>query len=392
MAEARKTILLVEDQALIALDTKRRLERRGYSVVLSYSGEDAVKLAASDPSIDLILMDIDLGEGIDGTVAARMILEGRELPVVFLSSHTESDIVELSEKITSYGYVVKDTGITVLEASIRMAFRLFEAYRETRKISLALHEKNQLLENVMKSFPGSVFWKDRNLVYLGCNAAEARAAGLSHPDEIVGKTDFDLGWNEGEPEFFRASDMKVLESGQGLRDIEEVHQDGDGLTTWMETSKAPIFDEKGNISGILGVSVDVTERVLATLALRESEARLSHAEEVAKIGNWKLMLDTGRIEGSKGACAIYGVDRDSMSLEEIQAMVLPEYREAGDRALSDLIAHDAPYDLVARIRRRSDGRIVEIRSIANFDRQANVINGVVMDTSEGSLPGRGDRN
>ena len=58
--------------------------------------------------LDLILMDIDLGKGMDGTEAAQIILHNREIPIVFLSNHTEKEIVNKTEKITSYGYVVKN--------------------------------------------------------------------------------------------------------------------------------------------------------------------------------------------------------------------------------------------------------------------------------------------
>jgi DNA-binding NarL/FixJ family response regulator len=66
-------------------------------------------------NIDLILMDIDLGGGIDGAKAAEEILKDFYIPILFLSAHTEKEIVEKTEKITSYGYVVKsadDTSIT----------------------------------------------------------------------------------------------------------------------------------------------------------------------------------------------------------------------------------------------------------------------------------------
>jgi len=127
--ENRKTILLVEDEAIIAIGQKNNLEKCGYKIIVAHSGEQAVETAAKTPGINLILMDIDLGKGIDGTEAARIILKDKSLPIVFLSSHTEPEVVEKTELITSYGYVVKNSGITILDASIKMAFRLFDANR-----------------------------------------------------------------------------------------------------------------------------------------------------------------------------------------------------------------------------------------------------------------------
>ncbi len=123
------TILLVEDEALIAMAERVTIERYGYRVIIARSGEKAVDAVAGQPEIDLVLMDIDLGPGINGPDAAKAILADHDLPVVFLSSHTERSVVEQTEGITSYGYIVKNSGETVLLASIRMAFRLHDAVR-----------------------------------------------------------------------------------------------------------------------------------------------------------------------------------------------------------------------------------------------------------------------
>lgn len=102
-----KTILLVEDDLSISLTEMKQLQKYGYSVIQAFSGQMAVDLMFSDRKIDLILMDIDLGHNMmDGTEAAEIILKDYDLPIVFLSSHTEPEIVEKTERITSYGYVV----------------------------------------------------------------------------------------------------------------------------------------------------------------------------------------------------------------------------------------------------------------------------------------------
>lgn len=87
-----KTILLVEDEVIIALAELNTLNRLGYEAVIADSGEKAIKLAAENATISLVLMDINLGAGIDGTEAARRILAARNLPIVFLTSHSERDM------------------------------------------------------------------------------------------------------------------------------------------------------------------------------------------------------------------------------------------------------------------------------------------------------------
>jgi len=133
MSEVTKKILLVDDEAIIALSEAKKLQKRGYEVHTAGSGDEAIEYVRSD-SVDLVLMDIDLGFGeMDGTEAALKILRETDLPIVFLSSHTETEVVEKTERITSYGYVVKNSGDTILDASIKMAFKLFEAHQREKQ-------------------------------------------------------------------------------------------------------------------------------------------------------------------------------------------------------------------------------------------------------------------
>ncbi len=122
-----KTILLVEDDRLVATSQKEDLEKHGYAVILSHSGRDALTAFSAGGEIDVILMDIDLGRGIDGPETARRILTEREVPIVFLTSHDERDYVQKVREITHYGYVLKNTGSFVLLSSIEMALNLFES-------------------------------------------------------------------------------------------------------------------------------------------------------------------------------------------------------------------------------------------------------------------------
>ena len=93
-----KRILLVEDQAIIAMGEAAILRKNGFEVVHAYSGEKAVEASLADTEISLILMDIDLGRGIDGTVAAGKILEKMDIPIIFLTSHAGKRICRQSKK------------------------------------------------------------------------------------------------------------------------------------------------------------------------------------------------------------------------------------------------------------------------------------------------------
>jgi CheY-like chemotaxis protein len=107
------------------------LESFGYRVVTALSGEEAVELVMENDAISLVLMDIDLGSGMDGAEAAQRILDVRNLPVIFLTSHSERAMVEKVQGITRFGYVIKSTGDFVLRSTIEMAYELFEKQRRS---------------------------------------------------------------------------------------------------------------------------------------------------------------------------------------------------------------------------------------------------------------------
>ncbi len=196
----KKTILLVEDEALIAMNEAHILSQQGFEVITALNGEQAIDKVRNNGRIDLVLMDIDLGRGMDGTQAAEIILRDRDVPVVFISNHTEQNIIAKTDKITSYGYVVKNSSDTILFASIKMAFRLHEAKKELisreEKLKLALEERNFVenrlkkeQENFIKMFsaaPIGLVLLDHELTIIRSNKAMGSII-RSNPFEITGK-------------------------------------------------------------------------------------------------------------------------------------------------------------------------------------------------------------
>lgn len=174
--EFSQRILLVEDQALIALTEKRLLQKHGFEVVLANTGEQAIE--AVDANIDLILMDIDLGAGIDGTVAAERILAQYNIPLVFLSSHTEPEIVQKTEGITAYGYIVKNTGDTVLLAGIRMALKLYESEK-------AVEHNERLYRTLMENSIDGVKLINSEGRILNANQAAADMIGYTREELLT---------------------------------------------------------------------------------------------------------------------------------------------------------------------------------------------------------------
>ncbi|MCX5855801.1 MAG: PAS domain S-box protein, partial [Deltaproteobacteria bacterium] len=144
---------------------------------------------------------------------------------------------------------------------------------ERKKAEEALRESQQIIEEIINAIPVRVFWKNKNLVYLGCNAVFAHDAGFADPKDIIGKDDYQMGWRD-QAELYRGDDRQVIESGCSKFLIEEPQTTPEGNTITLLTSKIPLRSSKGEISGVLGTYMDITERKRAEEALREGEQRL----------------------------------------------------------------------------------------------------------------------
>jgi PAS domain S-box-containing protein len=179
-------ILLVEDEAIIAMSEAQILRRQGFEVSIVHDGERAIE-AVDAGGIDLVLIDIDLGRNrMDGTEAAQAILENHDLPVVFLSSHTEPEVVKKTEGITSYGYIVKHAGETVMIASVKMAFRLFEANQQVKQQEHALLESRERLRITLDSIGDAVIATDIGGRVTRMNRVAEALVGWTH-EEAAGK-------------------------------------------------------------------------------------------------------------------------------------------------------------------------------------------------------------
>jgi len=132
MEKSSINILLVEDEPVAARLNSEHLKKNGYNVIQAYSGSEAVSEAfKNSSSLNLILMDIELGDGMDGTAAAREILNRQHIPIIFYTSHSENEIISRTEDLPSYGYILKNAGAPVLEAAIKMALNLHKTHSKT---------------------------------------------------------------------------------------------------------------------------------------------------------------------------------------------------------------------------------------------------------------------
>lgn len=170
---AQAKVLLIEDNPLIMKSNSMLLKKHKIVVYEAFDAEQAMSIFMDNQDIDLILSDIDLGTEIDGTDLARILQSKRDVPLIFLSAHTDIETVSKTEGITSYGYIEKNTGEQILIASIKMAFKLHDTIQRRK-------QSESLYRSMFSLYPKTLYIYDLlTLDFLAVNKAALDTYGYS---------------------------------------------------------------------------------------------------------------------------------------------------------------------------------------------------------------------
>lgn len=205
------------------------------------------------------------------------------------------------------------------------------------------------LENIVANMPGHVYWKDKNGVYLGCNNRQAKSLGFQYGYEIVGKTDFDLPWGENKAELFRQTDRHIIENGE--TEIIEEKSQVDGKSAIVLSHKSPMRDTQGKITGLLGISIDISDRkkIEAELHLAKEQAEAANHSKTEFLENMRHDIRTP-LTGIIGFSDIIKEEADNPQIKEYADNLV-----ASSHALLDLM------DAVLEAIRVSSGDIPKVK-------------------------------
>lgn len=289
----KATLLIVDDRPENLRLLSRMLNRKGYETRNVTRGQMALVVAETAPP-DLILLDVNMPE-LDGFEVCRRLKQNPQtegIPVIFVSAL--DDVID-KVKAFSYGgvdYITKPFQFAEVLARIENQLKLkrlqeqLEAQnaklqqevRDRIRAEAALREKEQYLRLILDNIPQQVFWKDTDLVFLGCNQNWADAAHLSSPEAVVGKTDYDLFDDPEIAESFRRQDRQIIDTDTPQLHVIATKQkpQPSGQRVWLDINKLPIHNEKGEVIGILGVLEDITQRKLAEEALKAEKQKSEH--------------------------------------------------------------------------------------------------------------------
>ena len=304
---APKKLLLVEDEAILALAEARVLRKAGYTVEIVHDGEAGVAAVQSNPSIDLVLMDIDLGPGMNGPETAALILKTRSLPVVFLTAHSEREMVDKVRNITRYGYIVKNSGNFVLLSSIEMAFELFEAHEDSRR-----HARRR--EAMLRAIPDRMFTVGLDGVIRDYSAPAG--ARLAIPaDKIIGTNIREIFPPE-EAEIQLSVFRLCLETGEVQTHSYEMWIDGRRRIFELRV----VNQERDQV---LTLVRDITERVESERQLRRATAQYEYLFEHAPVPIVLLDGDDHVVKANSTFIRTFGYSQEEASGRPINDLVVP---------------------------------------------------------------------
>jgi two-component system aerobic respiration control sensor histidine kinase ArcB len=168
--------------------------------------------------------------------------------------HLEQQIEKLKKEIDKLNYLLEN---------------------EQHKLQENLEQK-EYLEDILSHVPGHVYWLNKDNVYLGCNNLHAKNTLLASRHEVVGKTNFDMPWKNQAEEFDRVN-TQIMETGIPIsREESEMFN---GVYRTFLSQKVPLFNKKHEVIGILGISVDITDR-------KKLEEDINIAKEKAEAANY----------------------------------------------------------------------------------------------------------
>ena len=338
------SLLVVEDEAVVAMDIAGQLRDMGYRVCGCVdNGADAIAQAhARRP--DLVLMDVVLRGEMDGITAAAAIGAELHIPILFLTAYSDDQTVDRAARAMPYGYLTKPFQARELRAVIEVALRKAGLER-------ALRDNERWLGSVLRGVGDAVIATDAAGRVGLANPAAENLLGTRHLRGLL------------------AADVIRLEDAAGTV-VELPRPDGasrsgtavlvthDGMRIPVDFSAGPICDERACPMGTAIVLHDERERVAAELRLARSEQRFRSAFDQAPLGLALVNLDNHYVRVNRAMCRVLGAPAD-----ELVGAAQDAFGDSGDNAIEreyqqDLLEGRSDAVQYERRYRPKDGRTV----------------------------------
>ncbi|MEW6599998.1 MAG: PAS domain S-box protein [Nitrospirota bacterium] len=279
---SKAEILIVEDEAFIALQLKKQLESIGYNVAyMAASGEDAV-LMAHQSNPDLVLMDITLSGEISGIEAVKQIRSVRNIPVIYLTAHSNEETLKQAKDTEPYGYLIKPVGSKELHNAIEIALIKHRTEMQLKSAVLKAREEEAKTRAIIAGIGDGVILQDTNYKIIYENQIQKDVSG-----EHIGEYCYEVHAGrtsicEGCPVEMSFRDGKIHKSERKIA--------AEKGTVYYEVTSSPLRDTSGEIIAAVKVIRDITSRK------NTEDELLKHREKLSRLVEEKTTDLTSAID------------------------------------------------------------------------------------------------
>jgi len=292
----KKSILIVENEQIPALDLKDTLLSLGYLVTgIATTGERAIEMVDEDTP-DLILMDIRLAGKLSGIEAAEQILKSHTIPIIYVTAYADPELIERAKWTRPYGYIIKPYDERGIRTEIEIALhkfdldqklkreyasleqRVHERTSDLARINEALKESEEKYRTILENMQDLFYRTDLNGKITMMSPSGARFSGYDSPDDMLG---MDAAAMYVEPEK-RNQFLSVLEEKGSVSNYPLTLKVRDGSIRYATTSSHFYRDAQGTIQGVEGVIHDITSLRLAEESLRMVNKKLKLLSSITR--------------------------------------------------------------------------------------------------------------
>jgi PAS domain S-box-containing protein len=242
---------------------------------------------------------------------------------------------------------------------------------ELEKTQKAFHFKSELLTSLLDNIPDLIYFKDRKSRFVELSKSKARQVGLPK-EEVIGKTDFDYFTKEHAEQAYR-DEQEIIKTGKAIKAKVEKETHPDGRITWVSTTKIPRYDEKGKVIGSLGISRDVTDKVIAEKGLEESANKLKTI--VNAVSEGLAIVDEKHVilEANEFLSKLFGLKREDVINKKCNQIFGPWKETCENCPLEKLFKNREDFPVVEKTKVSKNGTIryfnIQCYPIPNYSKE-----------------------
>lgn len=184
-----------------------------------------------------------------------------------------------SEEVDNNCYEIYKTPVKDSKGNVIGIAAIQRDVSDIRKALENLKTEKDLLRSLMDNFPHTIYFKDKESRFTRINKAQAVVLGIDDPADAIGKTDFDYFTQQHAADAYK-DEQRILKTGEQLIGKTERIRTANGGYIWVSATKIPIRNHNGEITGLVGISIDVTEKYLAEQKLREARKKAIESDKL----------------------------------------------------------------------------------------------------------------